>query len=264
MKNLILILSVLSLSLSSCRKIIDIEQEEGVAKTMIEANLYEGTNDFRVKITKTGNFFGDNSPKVIENATVSLSDGTSTFPLTYSGNGNYRLIGFNAIAGTEYTLTVDENGNSFEAKATVPNLVPIDSLTYEFFPASTFSDEGYINTIEIEDPASIDNYYRIQVDKAGEFYGGISDLILLDDGFLDGNRIEFPIFAIGVSQPNDTIRMDLFSCDESTFTYLEGVDALLGGGNGAPPANPTGNFNNGALGNFSVYAKDSKSVVIVP
>ena len=264
MKNILITLTIITLGFSSCTKIIDIDQEDGDARTMIEANLYAGTNDFRVKVTKTGNFFGDNSPNVINNATINLSDGVSTFPVPFTGNGTYILPSFNAVSGTEYTLLVDENGNSFEAKATIPNLVPIDSITYEFFPASAFSDEGYITTIEIQDPASIENYYRIQVDKAGEFYGGINDLILLDDGFLDGNRIEFPIFAIDVAQANDTVRMDLFSCDKATFTYLEGVDALLGGGNGAPPANPTGNFNNQALGNFSVYAKDSKSVVIIP
>ena len=97
MKNLIIALSALAITVSSCRKIIDIKLEEGDKKTVIEASLYEGTNDFRVKITQTGNFFGDNSPVIINNATVNLNDGVSTFPLSFTGNGNYYLLNFNAV-----------------------------------------------------------------------------------------------------------------------------------------------------------------------
>ncbi len=264
MKNLLIALSAIAITLSSCRKIIDIELEEGDKKTVIEANLYEGNNDFRVKITKTGNFFGDNSPVIIDNATVNLSDGTSTFPLIYSGNGNYFLVGFTAVSGTEYTLNVDENGNSFEAKATMPVGVDIDTISYAFVAASAFNDEGYVTQLEFFDPGSVNNFYRIEVDIAGEFYGGISDLILLDDGFLDGNRIEFPLFGIDVAQLGDNVTMNLLTTDESTFKYLEGIDEVLGGGNGAPPANPKGNFSNGAIGNFNVYVKDTQSVTITP
>jgi|TARA_B110000208_G_scaffold159369_1_gene193991 hypothetical protein len=264
MKNLIIALSALAITVSSCRKIIDIKLEEGDKKTVIEASLYEGTNDFRVKITQTGNFFGDNSPVIINNATVNLNDGVSTFPLSFTGNGNYYLLNFNAVSGTEYTLTVDENGNSFEASVTVPTLVPIDTITYQFVPDNIFTDEGYLSQLEFDDPAGEKNFYRLFVTIAESTYGGIEDLILLDDGFTDGNRVEFPTFVAGVAQLNDTVKIELHSCDEATLTYLEGVDAVLGGGNGAPPANPDGNFNNGALGNFNVYAISEKTVVIVP
>ncbi len=266
MKKLIplLILSVLTLSLSSCRKIIDIEQEEADQTTVIQAELYEGTNDFSVKITKTGNFFGDNSLEVITNATVTLDDGTTSYPISHTGNGRYILPAFTAISGTEYTLVVNENGNNFEAKATMPALVPIDTVTYVFLPQSTFTDEGYLTQIEFQDPAGEENFYRLFLTIQDELFGDIENLILLDDGFLDGNRIEFPLFAADVAQAFDTITMELHSCDENTLTYLEGVDEVLGGGNGAPPANPDGNFNNGALGNFSVYAVAKKSTVIIP
>ena len=260
MKNLLITLSALIILFTSCTKIIDIELEEGGVKTVIEANLYEGAQTFVVKVTNTSNFFGDNTPKAITNATVTINGSL----LTNNGDGTYMLPTIIGVASTEYTLIVSENGNTFEAKATIPSLIPIDSITYEFFPESPFSDSGYVSTIVVNDPAGINNFYRIQVDKGGEFFGGINDLILLDDGFLDGNQIEFPLFGIGVAQAGDTISMDLLSCDNATYTYLEGVDALINGGNGAPPANPKSNFSNGALGNFNVYSKSSKSIVIIP
>lgn len=264
MKQLFIALSILALGTVSCRKIIDIEQEDADKRTVIEATLLEGTNNFDVRITETSNFFGDNSPVSITNASVILNDGTTDYTLASFGDGNYQLVGFNAVSGTQYTLTVNENGNSFVAKGTMPAIVPIDTIAYQFVEQSTFSDSGYITQIEFNDPAAEDNYYRIEVDVQGVYYGDIFNLILLDDGFLNGNRIEFPLFAIDVAQAYDNITMKLSSCDEATFTYLEGVDALINTGNGAPPANPTSNFNNGALGNFSLYASDTKSIVITP
>jgi hypothetical protein len=264
MKKIIFAFSILAISTVSCRKIIDIEQEEGDKRTVIEATLLEGTHSFDVKVSKTSNFFGDNTPVPITNATVVLSDGAGDYTLTSFGDGNYQLVGFNAVSGTEYTLTVNENGNSFVAKGIMPAVVPIDTISYEFVEASTFNDSGYITQIEFNDPAATDNYYRIEVDIQGTYYGDIFNLILLDDGFLNGNRIEFPLFAIDVADAFDNVTMKLTSCDRATFTYLEGVDALINTGNGAPPANPTGNFNNGALGNFSLYASDTQSIVILP
>lgn len=264
MKKITIAFILLSLTAVSCRKIIDIEQEDADKRTVIEATLLEGTNNFDVRVTETSNFFGDNTPVAISNATVTLNDGTTDYTLASFGDGNYQLVGFNAISGTEYILTVNENGNNFVAKGIMPAIVPIDSIAYQFVEASTFNDSGYITQIEFNDPAAEDNYYRIEVDVQGTYYGDIFNLILLDDGFLNGNRIEFPLFAIDVAQANDNITMKLSSCDKATFTYLEGVDALVNTGNGAPPANPTSNFSNGALGNFNLYASDTKSIVIIP
>ncbi len=264
MKKIFLAISILALSTVSCQKIIDIEQEDADKRTVIEAILLEGTNNFDVRITESSNFFGDNTPVPITNATVVLNDGTSDYTLASFADGNYQLVGFNAISGTEYTLTVNENGNSFVAKGTMPAIVTIDTIAYQFIEQSTFSDSGYITQIEFNDPGAKDNYYRIEVDVQGTYYGDISSLILLDDGFLNGNRIEFPLFAIDVAQAYDNVTMKLSSCDKSTFTYLEGLDALINSGNGAPPANPSSNFSNGALGNFSLYASDTKSIVIIP
>ena len=264
MKKIIFAISILALSTVSCRKIIDIEQEDGDKRTVIEATLLEGTNSFDVKVSETTNFFGDNTPVPITNATVVLSDSSGNYTLASFGDGNYQLVGFNAVSGREYTLTVTENGNSFVAKGVMPAVVPIDTISYEFVEASTFSDSGYITQIEFNDPGATENYYRIEVDVQGIFYGDIFSLILLNDGFLNGNRIEFPLFAIGVAQAFDNVTMKLTSCDKASFTYLEGVDELINAGNGAPPANPTGNFNNDALGNFNLYASDTKSITIIP
>jgi len=104
MKKIFLAISILALSTVSCQKIIDIEQEDADKRTVIEAILLEGTNNFDVRITETSNFFGDNTPVPITNATVVLNDGTSDYTLASFADGNYQLVGFNAISGTEYTL----------------------------------------------------------------------------------------------------------------------------------------------------------------
>lgn len=264
MKNTTYSLILLLLLASSCRKVIEINQEDGDKNTVIEAILYEGSANFEVKVTETGNFFGNNATVPITDASVVVNDGTSNFSFSNNGDGTYSLssAGFLAVSGNEYTLTVSENGKTYVAKSIMPAIVPIDTITTEFQEASLFSDSGFIAQIEFIDPGNVVNYYRLLVNVAGTNYGGIENLILLDDGFLNGNRIEFPLFAVEVAQLNDVISMELISIDEATSFYLDGVDDLISGGNGAPPGNPKGNFSNGALGNFSLYASDRKTIVV--
>ena len=70
MKKIHILLSALVLISFSCRKIIDIELDEADKRTSIDAKLLGGTHDFKIKVTKSGNFFGENTVAEIKNATV--------------------------------------------------------------------------------------------------------------------------------------------------------------------------------------------------
>ena len=263
MKKIHILLSALILLSFSCRKIIDIELDDADKRTAIDAKLVSGTHDFRVKVTKSGNFFGENTVADITNATVVLTDENGSTTLTNIGDGYYELQGYQAIANKTYSLSVTEGGTVYEATTTMPRIVEIDTISYIYEPASAFGDEGYRIYLEADDPAGIDNYYRIELEFGGERYGTVEDLTLLDDQFTDGNPIVFPIFNADVAELGDTVTMYLFSLDKQSYDYFLAIDELLFG-DAATPANPKSNWNNNALGNFSGMAADTMTVIITP
>lgn len=261
-KTLFILIPTIILLASSCRKIIDIKLDDADKRTTIDAKLISGTNDFRIKVTKSGNFFGESTVTPLTDAVVELNDGSSTYNLTHTGIGYYSLPSYTAIDNKTYSLKVTQGGETFNATSVMPKITKIDTLSYEYQAASTFNDEGYVMSIEIQDAPGIENYYRIEMKYNDDsYYGSIEDLILLDDQLLDGNKIVFPIFNAEVAKLGDTVTMYLFSLDKQAYTYFEGIDEVLNG-DGAAPANAKSNWNNNALGNFSALAADTMTVVI--
>lgn len=261
MKNLIYILPIIALAISSCTKVIDINLNAADPQISIEANLIEGTNDFNVNISQTGNYFGG-SPTYLNGAIVSLSDGATTYPLTDLGNGTYTLPAFTSTSGTTYTLSATVNGKTYEAVSKMPNKVNLDTLTYRYQPPTSFSDEGYFALLNFLDPNE-ENYYRGTVVINGELTKGVGDLYFFDDQLSNGNYINIPVFG-EIYQPGDSLTVNLFSLNKEGYKFYETLDQITsnsGGGNVAP-ANPNNNWNNDALGHFHTYAISSFSGVV--
>lgn len=262
MKKILYILPFLIL-LNSCTKVIDINLNDAKPEIVIEANLIEGTHDFKTIVSQTGNYFGG-APTYLNNATVTLSDGIGSFPLTNMGNGEYILPNFTAVSGATYSLDVTVNGKNYQAISTMPNKINLDTLTYQFQPASAFNDEGYFLFLNFQDPQE-ENYYRGTVLVNGEPTKGITDLYIFDDQFTNGNYIVIPVFGEIYTQ-GDVVSVDLYSLTKAGYKYYETLGQITsnsGGGNVAP-ANPTNNWNNGALGNFNVYGLSSFSGTVQP
>ena len=261
MKKIHILLSALVLISFSCRKIIDIELDEADKRTSIDAKLLGGTHDFKIKVTKSGNFFGENTVAEIKNATVVMDDGSTTHSLANLGNGYYELPGYTALDNKSYNLKVSVDGTIYEANTTMPAAVELDTVSYLFEPETPFGDEGYRLYVEIDDPAGTENFYRIEAEFGGERFGGVEDLTMLDDNFVNGNRIVFPLFNMPPAQLGDTVTVFLFSLDKQAHDYFFAIDELLYG-DAATPANPKSNWNNNALGNFSALSSDTVTVVI--
>lgn len=261
MKKITLTLIAFATIFSSCTKIIDVELEDANKRTTIDAIIKNGLDNVTTRITKSGNFFGSTSNPAISDATVVLNDGTTDYPLSNLGNGNYELTGFTANTNKSYSMKVTQGGEIYEATTFMPTIVRIDTVNAVYQPASTFNEEGYVLSIVFQDSPSVENYYRIELDIAGERYGAIDDLILLDDGLLDGNLVEFPMFGADVAQLGDTVIMYLNSIDKQAFDYYNAIDNILYG-NAEAPANPKSNFDNNALGNFSAFTTDTLVIVV--
>ena len=103
----------------------------------------------------------------------------------------------------------------------------------------------------------------------GTISGGINkyidetdNFIIFDDRLINGQHIEVTlrgnIFEIG-----DTVSIQLISLAAAVYEYYNTFQELINVNPGsAAPANPTSNISNGALGYFSAWSSDIKTVVI--
>ncbi len=265
MKN-ILIIAIVLLFFTSCQKVIKVDLNTANPQFVIEANLFEGTHDFKVHITKTTSYFNPESAPAVLGAVVTLSvNGNPAQTLMSAGNGWYELANYTATNKTSYTLSVVAEGKTFIADSYLPVSPVMDSLTYRKFNGG-FGGTGidpYIMTAHFQDSLGIGNYYRVIVTKNDSIQNQPFDLYLLDDKLRDGEYFHAPVFT-AFCDIGDTMDVELLSMDKYVFDYYSTLGTILTGdaNNSAAPANPNSNWSNKALGYFGAFSTQKKSLRI--
>ncbi len=271
-KNSLYILASI-LFLSSCQKVIDVDLNDSNPAYVIEANLYEGTNDFQVKITQTTSYFGTSNPTPINDAIVTLIDPSNvTHSVPSIGNGLYKLPSFSATNNSKYQLIVTAGGKTFNAASTMPFHTSIDSVTYEDFGGFGGGPGGgggnpndtYLLTTHFQDSIGIPNNYRVILTRNDTLLNKPFDYYLFDDKIRDGQYIDAPIFTNFFSE-GDSIDVELLSMDAGVIDYFYTLSDILtsDANTSAAPANPNSNFSNGALGYFGAFTRSKKSIRII-
>ncbi|GBL35227.1 hypothetical protein EMGBS15_08220 [Filimonas sp.] len=265
MKNILIIAAALLL-FSSCQKVIKVDLNTANPQFVIEANLYEGTHDFKVHITKTTSYFTTDSAPAVNGAVVTLSaNGNPPQIMVPTGNGWYELYNYTGTANTSYQLTVNAEGKSFEATSYLPVSPVFDSLTYEEFGGGFGGGnfDPYLMKAHFKDSIGVGNYYRIIVTKNDSIQNQPFDLYLIDDKLRDGEYFHAPIFS-AFCDIDDTMDVELLSMDKHVFDYFATLGDILTGdaNNSAAPANPNTNWSNSALGYFGAFSTQKKSIRI--
>ena len=267
MKNILLISAFILLG-TSCQKVINVDLNAANPQYVIEANLYEGTHTFTVRVTQTTSYFqgGSNIPTV-DNASITISDGINPpQTLLATGNGTYELMNYTAFNQLTYQLKVNVDGKTFEASSYLPVSPVMDSLTYEIY-VSQFGGGGkedrYLSTAHFQDSVGVANYYRLLVTKNGKFENGPFDLFMFDDQVRDGRYFDLPVFT-AFAEKDDHLDVEILSMDAHVYDYFVTLGDILTGdaNNSAAPANPNSNFTNGALGYFGAFSSMKQSVRI--
>lgn len=265
MKNIVSILVLLTLFTStSCEKVIDLKIEDSEKKVVIEAELYNGTNQFEVIVSQSS-FYNDlesNTP--IENATVTLTDnqGVST-NIPHASSGIYSEL-ISASAGVTYTLTVTIDGETYQASSSMQAGIPITSLTTEYVAEPPFGgNPGTRVHYQFTDPAGTENFYRKKFYVQNAPMNSPSDLAYFNDNLSDGQDAS-RLVSRKLFQSGQTVRVELIHIDEDTYNYLFTLGDIIGSSYtpSAAPSNPITNWSNGALGVFSTYNSDTMSIVI--
>jgi len=264
MKNIFYLFSILVV-LSSCTKVIDVDLNDVDPKFVIEANYTAEDSTVRVQLSLTSSYFDNEPTTTIDNLVVIITDhlgNSQTVP--FVGNGYYELTNYIPIFNTNYTMTVQYDGVTYTAVSKMNPPVPLEDITYEYFPAFFGLDPGYLCNLRFNDPAGIENYYIIAMSLNHVEENKLTQLFLQNDTYSDGNLVERPLFRDEFFQEGDTVGMELRSVDKATYDYFAEILSIAGGQSSAAPANPKTNWDNKALGYFSAYSNNRREVVIVP
>jgi hypothetical protein len=263
MKKFILLYIILFLIFSGCEKVIDVDLNEASPAMVIEGNLSFNDKFIDVRISRTGSYFSSDTTKGLTGAGVFLEIPSGrVIKVNEICPGFYKADLANLNFNKEYRLKAEIGGKTYNAVSTLHPVVKIDSLGYSYLAGTRFYNDGYRLNIYFTDPEGVENYYRIKVYRNGILQNSIDDLIVFRDNDIDGSNLRIRIRARNFNA-GDTAKIDFISIDESAWRYFTTFKDIADANPGSPaPANPVSNFDNKALGYFSAWSHDSKTVII--
>lgn len=255
---------VASLAFSSCEKVIEIDLADSKSVLVIEATITSNGAPCKVLVSKTSPYFGAATSNLVSGAKVSVRvENGKPMQLKELSPGIYKLEKPFALPNFWYIVDVEYEGVTYSARSFLNYAVPISDYSISYFDGYGFFDSGYKINCFICDPAGIENYYRMKVYVNGKLQTNEGELNLYSDKLFDGKAIGL-VQQSAVFQKDDAVTIEFQSIDKATYDYFSTLESISGIEiiQSASPANPKSNFNNGALGYFSAYSFDRKTINI--
>ncbi len=261
--GVILLLAVILFT--SCEKVIDYDLDTSESAIVIEANLTDSKDPFTVTITKTTPYFENSKPVQVTGATVSVKpDNGKQRYFTEVSPGIYQMSKINAVPRIWYSISIEYEGITYSARSYLNDFVPLVDCTLTYFEGYGFFDSGYKINCFIKDPPNVENYYRIKMYMNGKVVNNEGEIDVYSDKLFDGKVIGLVQNSSVVFDKNDTVIVEVQSIDKAAYNYFSTLESISGLEiiQSASPANPISNFDNNALGYFSAYSFDRRTVII--
>lgn len=255
MKNIVIILAAISLALSSCKEIVEIEMQDANPILVVEAEVTTETDSSYVKLSLSTNYYQPGEIPVVKNAQVSING----VPFTFNPSLNlYKApAGYAGKTDSVYQLEVLYNTKLYTAKSTLFKLFKIDSFFQTYKDAQGPIPAGFSISYSAFDNRPTPRYTA--------FKQGYFDTIVQRDSMV-GNTIVFDnILTPSNQQYNFEIPFarfnsgDIYFCsfksiDNNMRDFLEAYNSQnpnIPGPFQVPPANLPTNVTGGAVGYFS-------------
>jgi hypothetical protein len=264
------------LGTTACTEAVQIDLTKGKPRLVVDALVRDTLEPATVILTWTTPWYQQGTAPAATGAVVRLSDGTTEWQLLDAENtGVYRTAApVQLPVGREYRLTIDIEGQRYEATSFMHPVTPVLGLTYTFVSEedeTDFKETGYYVTLYTQDPQELgDNYYlRVYLDDS--LFNGVEDEVFFNDEFLNGRLIDLEI-DVTINRPG-LARVELMSITRSNFDFISAYSSLVQA-NGNPfapqPANPPTNIRcvsdpeNYAFGYFGAAALSQATITITP
>lgn len=252
------------IALSSCEKVIEFDLAGSKQAIVIEATITNSKLPFTVLVSKTSPYFGAKTNNLVSGAKVSVrSEGGKPFYFVETGPGIYKLERTHASVGFLYIIDVEYEGITYSASSFLNDPVPIVDLSFSYFDGLGFFDSGYKVSCFLRDPVSKENYYRLKFFVNAKPIDDRGEISLYSDKLFNGMVVGLGQRSI-VFNKTDTLTIELQSIDKAAYNYFLTLENIAGNEmlQTASPANPISNFSNGALGYFSAYSFDRRTLVV--
>jgi len=163
-----------------------------------------------------------------------------------------------------YNVYIEYEGVTYSARSYLNEFVPMVDCTLTYFDGLGFFDSGYKINCFIKDPPNVENYYRLKMYVNGRVVNNDGEMDVYSDRLFDGKMIGLVQNSSVVFDKNDTVLVEVQAIDKAAYNYFSTLESISGLEiiESASPSNPISNFNNGALGYFSAYSFDRRSVII--
>lgn len=254
---------IVFIAIWGCDKEITLPLDENQSMLVIDAVVTDEVGPYYVKLTKSVAVSAVSKFPEVSNALVIMKDNFGlSDTLKYTSNGLYLTNKIKGAYGNTYFLEVTLDGKKYTAQSTMPNKVPLDSLTIN--DLTIFSESQYSVIPMYTDPITIGNNYRfIQIinDTLDKTY------YIFNDNLNNGNENQRPLNSNDDSlqvKLNDLVSVEMQCISSPTYLYYNSLRQIggAGPGGGTIPANPPSNIVGGALGIFSAHTVQRKQIKI--
>lgn len=244
---------------TSCEKEIDVKLNSAEPRLVIEG-IVAADSLATVKLTMSKDFISNNTFDPILGAFVSVSDNMGNSEvLEITPEGIYRAKSLTGVPGRTYSLKVTVEGQEYTASSTMsPHTVAIDSITMYYIPLFEYS----FPMIHFQDPKGSKNYYREHLYINGKRYKLDEDATDTDEreGFYMSRLIPVVKESGTTEKPikkGDTLTVEHQLLDKGAFIFFDTLGQIS-----SSLTNPTSNIKGGALGYFSAYTCDRKTIIV--
>ncbi len=259
----------LTFGLFSCTEDIDFDLNESEEEILVvEGYITNEAKAHTINLSLSGKFYGSGELPKAEGATVTISDGTTTFNLTENEPGVYQTAPTVAGEfGKTYTLNIDFRGQTYTSSATLRDVPEMTEIWVEqnYFLAT--EDSLYTVFVNTYEKAGKGDYYMwklyINGSTPGDTLGGFQ---FSDDEFVDGQQLDSLVIEGGLeAEVGDSLYLEQRTISEEAYDYYLAANletVWRGGIFDAPPSNVPSTISNGALGLFDAQGVTSIEMVI--
>jgi len=254
-------------TLSSCEEVIEVDLNSADPVLVAEGYM-ELDSPCRLKLTYTTDYFHQESPVVVDDAVVILSDESgASETLRYLGEGIYKGQNIFGTEFSEYTLSINTGEQVHTGFSSLMPVPVFDSIRIDDFPFGDTPpgpDFPGLLTISFHNDPEKEDYFMLRLTMNGEAMD--ESFSLASDEYSSSlDEVEYTT-VIFPSEDGDTLSMEVYAIDADTYRYYIQLNEAISGGMAmsSTPYNPASNMGEDVLGYFMARSRFDTTLVIQP
>lgn len=262
--------------LTACEKEVPIElNDQKTARMVVEGRITNEKKAHAIRLTKTLSYFNSEPAPVPETAEVYiLEEETETrIDLSFVDDslGYFETPVLRGEVGMNYSLFINDNGESFKATAYLDTVTKMDSINYLYEYINYFEQGFYKLRMSAFEPPPLGDVYMFNIYKNDTLFNDrlvetpYQDDFLFNDTYLANIELMW-MPQEEVTLDTNTIRIEMLSISQEEYDYNNTfLNETYGNGSvfSGPPANIQSNLKNTSGGIDGLGFFGASSVVVL-